>query len=152
MDCVLGGLVGWVFGLGDLLKNLLCLMLLAILGLPAQGQDLMAVPSGQAMLPYEALWEDHLAEGVDGETWLILRFLAPGIAKSGGAVSFADAEPDLDFICTQVGLPLAELTGGGVDQIIVTFLDKPLPRGERDASVTQFMNAYRVVKGACKWE
>ncbi len=112
----------------------------------------LRVPSGQYLLPYETLWEDHLTEGKSGETWLILRFLAPDISKSGGKIGFAEAEPDLLYLCKTVGLKLAEITGGGVDQIVVSLLSKPIPRGARDPSITQFMNAFRVVDGGCTWE
>lgn len=126
-----------------------CLFFVA---LPALAQSLMAVPSGQAMVPYEALWEDHVQEDGTRETWLILRFLAPEISKIGGRIDFAGAEPDLDFLCASVGLPLARMTGGGVDQIIVTLLEKPLARGVRDAHVTKYMSAYRVSGQTCEWE
>ncbi len=120
---------------------------------PVVAQDgLMTVPSGQTILPYEALWEDHMNEGASGETWLILRFLAPGISKHGGDISFEVAAGDLDFICAEIGQKLADMTGGGVDQIIVNLLDKPLARGQRDPEVTQFMNAYRIGEGVCLWE
>ncbi len=151
MDCLLVRLCLRVAGLGDIVRAVLAFLLL-IAALPARGQDLMQVPSGQVMLPYEALWEDHLSEGANGETWLILRFLAPEISKSKGRISFAEAEGDLVFLCTNIGLPLAAMTGGGVDQIIVTLLEKPLPRGQRDPDVTKFINAFRVTEGACIWE
>ncbi len=119
---------------------------------PVLAEDGLNVPSGQLVLPYEALWEDHLAEGTSGETWLILRFLTPEIAKAKGKLKFGDAVPDIDFLCEQVGLPLVAMTGGGVHQIIVNLMDQPIARGQRDTDVTQFMNAYRVEKGACIWE
>jgi len=122
-----------------------------LLAFPAIAQTLMKVPTGQALVPYEALWEDHLTEGVTGETWLILRFLAPEIARDGGRISYDMASEDLDFLCNTVGFPLSEMTGGGVDQIIVTLIDKPVPRGQRDPDATKFMNAYRLVKGHCEW-
>ncbi|MFT5000546.1 MAG: hypothetical protein ACI875_001550 [Planctomycetota bacterium] len=31
-------------------------------------------------------------------------------------------------------------------------MDTPIPRGQRDENVTQFMNAYRVDQGVCEWE
>ncbi|NOX73337.1 MAG: hypothetical protein GXP03_06865 [Alphaproteobacteria bacterium] len=125
------------------------LAVLLMLALPAQAAEKLAVPTGQLILPYEALWEDHPESG---EVWLVLRFLAPEIAKAKGKISYDDATPDIDFLCENVGLPLVESTGGGVDQIIVTLLDAPLARGERDKKVTRYMNAYRVDQGVCEWE
>jgi len=86
------------------------------------------------------------------ETWLVLRFLAPQIARKVGRITFDDAEPDLDYLCKKVGIPLIKSTGGGVDQVIVTLLDKPLPRGQRDPDVTQLGNAYRIIENTCQWE
>jgi len=112
----------------------------------------IAVPSGQLVIPYEALWEDHAEAGMPQETWLVLRFLAPDIARDKGKIRFADAAPDLDSLCKDVGLPLAALTGGGVDQILVVLLDQPLARGAHNPAVTKFMSAYRIKTGRCEWE
>jgi len=123
-----------------------------MLSLPAQAADRLSVPSGQLVLPYEILWEDHIGAGEKREVWVIFRFLAPGIAKAKGEMTFADTAPDIDFMCDNVALPLVEMTGGGVDQVIVTFMDRPIARGRSDKTVTQFMNAYRVDQGVCEWE
>jgi len=101
------------------------------------------------LLPYETLWEDHVE---DKETWLILRFLAPDIARAKGKLGFGDVVADLDMLCETIGLPLIKMTGGGVDQVLVTLMDQPVPRGLRDPEVTKFMNAYRVIEGTCEWE
>jgi hypothetical protein len=149
MGGVLGGLGLWVDRLGGVVRVLALLLMLA---LPAQAADRLVVPSGQLVLPFEILWEDHLAEGAKGETWLILRFLTPDIAKAAKNLSFSEVAPDIDFLCDNVGLPLVEMTGGGVDQIIVSLMNQAIPRGKRDENVTQFMNAYRVDQGICEWE
>lgn len=151
----MGGILGskplWVDRLGCAVKfRAVCIWLL--LAFSAEAADRLAVPSGQLVLPYEALWEDHVNEGEKGETWLVLRFLTPEIAKAKAKLEFADASPDIDFICENIGLPLVEMTGGGVDQIVVTMMDIPIPRGKRDPSVTQFMSAYRVNEGVCIWD
>lgn len=112
----------------------------------------MVVPSGQAIFPYELLWEDHRDEGATGEVWLVMRFLTPGIAPQDGGLQFGDVAADIEFICQEVGLPLVEMTGGGVDQIVVTLMDQAIPRGMRNPEVTQFMSAYRVTEGTCIWE
>lgn len=152
MDRLLGGLFLRPVGLGGILRALLTVLALALAGPAMAAEGQVAVPSGQMVLPYEALWEDHPSEGEGGETWLILRFLAPEIAKVKGKFTYGDAAPDIDHLCQEIGLPLAAMTGDGVDQIIVTLMDQPLPRGARDTAVTQFMSAYRVTEGACIWE
>lgn len=118
----------------------------------AAANELIKVPTGQPMVPYELLWEDHLDAGNNGETWLVIRFLAPDITKLTGKISYSDAAVDLEYLCNSVGRGVAALTGGGVDQIIVNLMDKPIARGERNQNVTQFMSAYRLVNGACEWE
>jgi uncharacterized protein DUF6497 len=146
----MGGILG---SLGLRIDRLGCAMkvlaLLFLMALPAHAAQKLAVPSGQLVLPYEALWED---QPENGEVWLVLRFLAPDIAKAKGKYSYNDTTPDIDFLCENIGLPLVEMTGGGVDQIIVTLLDAPLARGARDKKVTRYMNAYRVDQGICEWE
>jgi len=134
------------------MKRLLSIVALVLAGFQAEAEGTIDVPSGQVVLPFEILWEDHVNEGIDGETWLILRFLTPDISKSTGKIRFGDAEPDIEFLCKTIGLPLADLTGGGVDQIVVNLMDLPILRGQRDPSITQFMSAYRVKSGACIWE
>ena len=141
----------WPAWLGGVLIRaaFICLLTLAA---PAMAADRMAVPSGQVIVPYEMLWEDHRDEGENGEVWLVLRFLTPGIKAGENALKFGDVAPDIDFICEEVGLPLVEMTGGGVDQVIVTLMDQAIPRGMRNAEVTQYMSAYRVSEGTCIWE
>lgn len=106
------------------------------------------VPSGQDISRHEILVEPH--QDVH-ETWLVLRYLAPQIARDGGSLSYADAAADLDFLCAEVGLKAAQ-DMGNIDQIVVTLMDQPLARGEANPDVTQFNSAYRVVEGACIWE
>lgn len=127
-------------------------MVAAALAFPAAAQQGLKVPSGQYILPYEFLWEDHRGPNEKVETWLILRFLAPDIGKTEGKLSFDDVIDDLDRICTTVGLPVARLAGGAVDQVVVNLMNKPINRGQRDASITQYMNAYRIVGGRCTWD
>lgn len=152
MGGVLGGQRMRVGFVGRAMRVVLTVIAMLVSMLPAGADGVLKVPSGQLVLPYEALWEDHVNEGASGETWLILRFLTPDIAQAKGKISYGDAAPDIDFLCEQVGLPLADLTGGGVDQIIVTLMDQPILRGKRDPAVTQFMSAYRVEEGRCIWE
>lgn len=150
MAGVLGGLGLWFDCMGRVMRFLL--LLLALLALPATASERLRVPSGQLVLPYEAIWEDHVQAGTSGETWLILRFLTPEIAKAAGKISFAAASTDIAYICENIGLPLVEMTGGGVHQVIINLMDQPIPRGQRDTEVTQFMSAYRVEEGTCIWE
>lgn len=108
------------------------------------------VPSGQKITPVEILWEKHFV-GQEEQTWVILRFLAPEIAKDGGSVDFEQAAEDMEHICESIGLPLAKMFGPGIDQVMVTLMERQVERGERAMGVTQYMSAYEVRQGACQW-
>jgi len=112
----------------------------------------VSVPSGQYLLPYEFLWEDHRQPDGTVQTWLILRFLAPEIGKEKGKRSFDDVADDLDSLCKGMGLEVARVTGGGVSQVIVNLMNAPIARGASDANVTQYMNAYDITGGSCEWQ
>lgn len=113
----------------------------------------LAVPSGQPVELLEAVVEDH-----EQEAWLILRYLAPQIARDGGGGNVFDYEataPDLDYLCNSEGVREFDARarqGAQIHQIVVTMLDRPLDRGTSDPDVTQFNEAYRVEDGACMME
>jgi hypothetical protein len=119
---------------------------------PMAAAEGMKLPSGLTIWPFEMLWEDHPEAGETGEVWLVLRFIAPEIARDLGRYKFTEVAPDIDHVCETLGRPLVEQTGGGVAQVLVTISDRALPRGLRDPEATQFMSAYRLESGACIWE
>jgi len=112
----------------------------AFLAAPAVAGEII-VPSGQLIVPFEVLSEDH---GV--ETWLILRYLAPSI---GDDVPYAVAASDIDHLCATEGVEQADLHGAPVDQIVITLMAKPLERGLADPDITQFFGAFRLVEETC---
>lgn len=121
----------------------------AIFGLsPSALTPGLVLPSGQRVTPYQVLWEPH--EEI-GETWMVLRFLAPRVARDGGDITYDRAEADFAALCTRIGQPLATLTGGA-DQIIIALIDRPFPRGEPAPEATSLLNAFRLDGGACQWE
>jgi hypothetical protein len=110
---------------------------------PAAADD---VPSGQAVVLWQVLWER-----VDGVgTQAILRFIAPGIA--GGAVDFETAQADMDWLCATHGVPLAELRYAQSDVVVVTLMDRAVPRGRTDPDATQLFATYRIEAGTCRPE
>ena len=103
------------------------------------------------MQPYEVLWE---AQDVSGTTeiWMILRFIAPEIAREGGSVAYEVAVEDLDHICTEIGLPLVATFGFAVDQVVVTLMDFPVARGQAAPEITQYRAAYAIADETCLWQ
>lgn len=105
------------------------------------------VPSEQ-----EVQLTEVLVDEVAGESWIRFRFLAPGIGRATGTLGFAEAEPDMMYLCQEVAIPyLAEYALEG-DVIMISMSDKPIEFGAADPDVTQFFDAYRIVDNLCIWE
>lgn len=109
--------------------------------------SVLGAPSGQPIELYDVLIDE-----VGAETWLRFRFLAPEIAKVGGTVSFAQAEPDLEYLCSEVALPYIAEFDLKPEFVAVVLLDQPIEFGVSDPEVTQFIDLFRVTSGACVWE
>lgn len=109
-----------------------------LLAAPAHAEG---VPSGTPA----ALWQ-VLFEQVGGETQMVLRFLAPGIAE--GYPEGAEAA-DLDWLCAAHAPAVAATPYARADSVVVTLLDRPLRRGVTDPDAVQFFGAYRLADGAC---
>ena len=77
------------------------------------------VPSGQPVDMHEVL-----TDRVGDEVWVRFRFLAPWIARSGGSIGFAEAEPDLEHLCKAVALPYLAEHALAADIVSITLLDR----------------------------
>ena len=82
----------------------------------------------------------------DGLSWLVLRYVVPGLPEMGYAASV----PELDRLCGLDGVAWA--LAEGVDHVLVVLMDRPVPRGQPDAEATQFIGAYRLEAGTCHAE
>lgn len=122
---------------------------LGVAGSAAAQSDFVVppVPSGQPLELIEAFWDREA--GTD--PWLRLRFLAPGIAAGGGYDFDAIAE-DFEALCVALGLPLAAGAGHPVERIVVSFSDRVLEFGKRDAEATQFFEVFIPEGGVCVWD
>jgi len=111
-------------------------------------EDIVAdkMPSGQPLKHLETLYEEQ-----EGKKVLILRYLAPQIARNGGLIDAETAEGDMDYICRSTGLRLAKLDKNA-EEIIVTLIDQPLERGARNPAVTQFIKVFSIKDNTCIWE
>ncbi|EBA02334.1 hypothetical protein RB2150_16212 [Rhodobacterales bacterium HTCC2150] len=111
-------------------------------------EDIVAdqMPSGQSLEHFETLYEQQ-----NGKKVLILRYLAPQIARDSGNIDAEMAEGDMDYICRSTGLRLAKLDGD-TQEIIVTLIDQPHERGARNPKVTQFFKVFSIKDNTCIWE
>lgn len=107
------------------------------------------VPSGQPLALWEIRWER--VEGTDA-VQVILRAIAPQIARDSGTVDYDGAQADMDWLCANHGLTLADMPYGRATQVIVNLMDSPIPRGQTNPSVTQFYSAYSIQDDTCIWE
>ncbi|MEE4118959.1 MAG: DUF6497 family protein [Paracoccaceae bacterium] len=109
-----------------------------------------ALPSGQEVVPLDMALE---RQG-DGQVWLVLRYLAPRIARESGDLGYDDVIADLGALCAGPGLTAAaqaETTGPAPVQIVVTLMDRPVPRGATDPEATLFIEAYSPGPEGCTW-
>lgn len=105
------------------------------------------VPSGQPVELREVLVDD-----LGDEVWLRFRFIAPEIAREGGSITYATAEPDFMHLCETLALPyIAEYALSG-DVIVISLADRDTEFGLPDPDATQFFEAFRPVDNTCIWE
>lgn len=126
-------------------------LLLAVSALSATAQPVdapVSVPSGQAVTLLEIVTDDR---GPAGLTYRF-RFIAPGIAEEGGAVSFEDAIADMDHLCREYVLPRLSQVGPAPSQIVISLADRPTEFGVATPESTQFFEAYRPSEEDCIWE
>ncbi|WP_282127837.1 DUF6497 family protein [Roseobacter litoralis] len=116
-------------------------------GVVHQNASVQDVPSGQVIDLFEVLIDQ-----VGEEAWLRFRFLAPGIGRNEFDLSFAQVEGDFEHLCNTVALPYMQQFALDTDVISIAMMNRPLEFGESDAQATQYLEAFRVVDGACAWK
>ncbi|GIT90544.1 hypothetical protein JANAI62_09990 [Jannaschia pagri] len=114
-------------------------------GLTAAPAAADGVPSGQPIVLWQVLWERVEGQG----TQAILRFIAPGVARDGGAIDYDTARTDMDWLCDTHGLPVAGLDYARSDSIVITLMDRAVARGTTDPAATQYFAVYEVENGSC---
>ena len=124
-----------------MLRNL---MLLLAFAPAAYAQD---VPSGQVVALHEVLIDE-----VNAQNWLRFRFIAPQIARDGGGITFAQAEPDMAHLCQATAVPYMAEYGLSADMIVISMSDQIVEFGETNPDATQFFDAFRVENETCIWE
>lgn len=117
-----------------------------------------ASPACAAELPedwaafHDAVVEVHVGrtEGAE-ERWLVMRYLAPQIARDGGSLGYEDVAEEMDALCNGEGLSTALAHESPVDQIVITLMDRVVERGQPDPEATQFIASYDVTEAGCEW-
>ena len=115
----------------------------AVLAAPAAAQE--GAPSGQAMVLWEILWERTATE----ETQAVLRFIAPAVGAEADAPGPEAVQADMDWLCETHGRPLARLPYARTDVVVVSVMDRPVPRGATEPEATQYFGLYRIEDGGC---
>jgi hypothetical protein len=105
------------------------------------------MPSGQALAPADMVLE---RQG-DGQVWLVLRYLAPRIAREGGDLGYDAVAGDLDALCEGPGRQAAAAAEPAPDQVVIVLMDRPVPRGVPDPEATVFISAYDITPEGCRW-
>lgn len=110
--------------------------------------DAPPLPSGQSVTPLDA----HLEEQANGDVLLVLRYLAPRVARARGDLDYDDVAADLDALCDGPGLTMAAATAAMPDEIVIVLIDRAVPRGVADPEATQFVGAYAPAPEGCQWQ
>lgn len=92
-----------------------------------------------------------LREGRD-ERWLVMRYLAPQIARDGGSLAYEDVADAIDALCDGPGLATARAHESPVDQIVITVMDRVVEWGLPNPEATQFIASYVVTQSGCEWQ
>ncbi len=109
--------------------------------------DLIPVPSGQAVVLQDVVWNVIGARGFT----LRFRFVAPEI-RAGGSVDFDTAVRDMQALCADYARPRATDFRGVPAQIVISMAEKPVAFGETLPDVVQFFEAFRIEGDTCIWE
>ncbi|SIN80737.1 DUF6497 family protein [Vannielia litorea] len=116
---------------------------------PACAADL---PEGWAVF-HDAIVERHIGETEgDEERWLIMRYLAPAIARDGGTLVYDDVSEAMDVLCNGPALETARSHESPIDQIVIALMDRVVERGQPDPEATQFIASYQVTETGCEWQ
>ncbi len=110
------------------------------------------LPEGWAEF-HDAVVEVHAgaAEGAE-ERWLVMRYLAPEIAREGGSLGYEDVAMEMDALCNGQALATAKAHESPIDQIIIALMDRVVERGQPDPAATQFIASYVVTEAGCEWQ
>jgi len=124
-----------------------CAIFLCLMPVVTLAQVPVTVPSGQPVTLTEVLLDDQ-----PGQLWVRFRFVAPQIARNGGAVSFEMASPDMDHLCDSLAVPYLSEQALEPARVVISLSDRAVPFGETEPAATQYFEAYRLENARCIWE
>ncbi len=113
------------------------------LAMPLQADPL---PSGLDAELLESLVERQ----PNGDSWLVLRVLAPGLAHADLLAEQVAA--DTDAACERWGVVEAANLTPAPAQIVLQIMSADVPRGSSSPDIAQIFAGYRYENGLCIWE
>ncbi|MCE8006203.1 DUF6497 family protein [Aestuariivita sp.] len=120
----------------------------ALLGATQAGAETsFPTPSGQEVTLAEVLLDEN-----PGALWVRFRFVAPDIAREGGATDVDSAMGDLQHLCDEIAVPYLSQHDISPSRIVISFSDRFVPFGQPAADATQYFELFSPENGACIWE
>ena len=102
------------------------------------------VPSGMDVALYDVILEPDTKIAR-------FRFRAPSI-DGDDAVTFADALPDIQFLCDDVVLPGLAENGWTEGEVVISLSAENVDFGVATPDVVQYFQPFSIQAGACIWE
>lgn len=105
----------------------------------------IAVPSGQAVVLQDIIWNSEGPEGPAPR----FRFVAPAIARDGGSIGFDLAEADLLELCQNYARTALAEKGMAAPLVLLSIADRAVEFGTSDPEATQYFEAFRIEGDTC---
>ncbi|ABV92466.1 hypothetical protein Dshi_0721 [Dinoroseobacter shibae DFL 12 = DSM 16493] len=99
------------------------------------------LPSGLRPIALPALVEEQAGEPV-----LVLRYVAPEIARARGLYDYDALAEDFLALCAR------DAEADGPEKVIVVLQDRAVPRGQANPDATQYVESFRRTATGCDWE
>lgn len=100
-----------------------------------------SLPSGLRPIALPPVFEEQAGEQV-----LVLRYVAPEIARARGQYGYDRLVDDFMALC------LRDAPRDGPGRVIVALMDRAVPRGQVVPEATQFVEEFRRTPSGCAWE
>ena len=115
----------------------------ALFGTHVAAQEVV-VPSGIEVTLYDVILEPDTKIAR-------YRFRVPAIGGDDG-VTFADALPDIQFLCDEVVVPGLAENGWTQGEVVISLSTQDVDFGVASPGVVQYFQPFSIQAGACIWE